>query len=236
MELYSTVAMERPQQVLAVFIRDARSPSDGEQPQPVEDPIGATTHMRWKNYTHRSDSAGSSRSARQTPRGASDDVTPVQPAMTPGPTPNYQYRQRSTSHGKRQNSVDYFSQSGRSSPSLGNTNDNGPPWLSNAQVQEEPATGEIETYVGLGPRPTKMSDAEWKRLELQMRVDRARVNMPQSVRFRLFVNPEECVEAFEVLDWSSKKGGKPDPDATTRVGYTPGLPNDAKSDGNSADI
>jgi len=154
--------------------------------------------------------------------------------MTPGPTPNYQYRQ--TSHGKRQTSVDYFNQSGRSSPSLGSTNDNGSPWLSNTQVQEEPATGEIETSVGLGPRPAKTSDAEWKRLELQMRVDRARVNMPQSVKFRLFVNPEECVEAFEVLDWSSKKGTKPDPTATIRVGQTPGPPTDAKSNGNLADI
>ena len=217
MELYSTVAMERPQQVLAVFIRDARGPLEGEQPQPVEDPIGATTHTRWKNYTHRSDSTGSTKSARQTPRSASDDTTPVQPTITPGPTPNYQYRQRSISS-RRQTSVDYFNQSGRSSPGPGNTKDSdAPPWLSNAQVQEEPVTGEIETSVGLGPRPAKMSDAEWKRLELQMRVDRARVNMPQSVRFRLFVKPEECVEAFEVLDLSSKKGTRPDPNTTPQA-------------------
>jgi hypothetical protein len=49
-----------------------------------------------------------------------------------------------------------------------------------------------------------MPEAEWKRLELQMRVDRARVCIPQNVRFRLFVNPEECVEAFEVLDQLNK--------------------------------
>ena len=72
-----------------------------------------------------------------------------------------------------------------------------------------------------------MPDAEWKRLELQMRVDRARVNMPQSVRFRLFVNPEECVEAFEVLEWSSEKGTKPDPGATIRVGQSSVPPSDA---------
>ena len=78
-------------------------------------------------------------------------------------------------------------------------------------------TGEIDTSVGLGPKPAKMADAEWKRLELQMRVDRARVNTPQSVRFRLFVNPEECVEAFEVLDWLNKEDVKPDPNATVGV-------------------
>ena len=97
-------------------------------------------------------------------------------------------------------------------------------------------TGEIDTSVELGPKPAKMSDAEWKRLELQMRVDRARVNMPQSVRFRLFMNPEECVEAFEVLDWSKKEGNKLDPNATTRADQTP--PTNAQSDpgGNLVEI
>lgn len=62
-----------------------------------------------------------------------------------------------------------------------------------------------------------MPDAEWKRLELQMRVDRARVYMPQSVRFRLFVSPEECAEAFEVLDQLNKT----DPRAAMKEGRTP---------------
>lgn len=230
MELYATVAVERPQQILAVFIRDARGPVNGEQPQPVEDPVGATTQSRWKNYTHRSDSTGSTKSGRQTSRDASDDATPVQLTMTPGQTPNYQPRQRSTSYGKRQNSVDYFNQPDRSSPGPSNTNDNGsPPWLSGTQAQEEPGTGEIDTSVGLGPKPAKMSDVEWKRLELQMRVDRARMGMPQSVKFRLFTKPEECVEAFELLDWSNKKGpgNKPDLSAAVRVGPAPP---DAQSD------
>ena len=88
--------------------------------------------------------------------------------------------------------------------------------------------GEIDTSVGLGPKPAKMPEAEWKRLELQMRVDRARVNMPQSVKFRLFTNPEECEEAFEVLDWLNKKDTKPNPNATIRVGHNP--PADAAID------
>ena len=68
-----------------------------------------------------------------------------------------------------------------------------------------------------------------------MRVDRARVNLPQSVRFRLFTSPDECVEAFEVLD-RTNKDPKPDLNATIRVGQTP--PADAQSDssGNLVDI
>ncbi|KAF9649212.1 hypothetical protein BDM02DRAFT_1948477 [Thelephora ganbajun] len=217
-ELYTAVATERPQQILAIFIRDARSTSNGGKPQPVEDPIGATAHTRWRGYTQRSDSSGSLRSFRQISRGASSEVTSAQPMMTPSPTPAYQNRQRSRSYSKRQNSTDYFSQSDRSSPASINTNDDDTvPWLSNTQNQEEPMTGEIDASAGLGPKPAKVPSAEWKRLELQMRVDRARMNMPQSVKFRLFVDPEECVEAFEVLDWLAKQDIKPDPNATARV-------------------
>ena len=82
--------------------------------------------------------------------------------------------------------------------------------------------------MGLGPKPAKMSEAEWKRLELQMRIDRARVNMPQSVKFRLFMDPEECVEAFEALDWLNKKENKPDPNDMVGVGQTP--PTNVQSD------
>jgi hypothetical protein len=165
-------------------------------------------------------------------------MTPAQPAMTPGPNSNYQHRQRSTSSSKLQNSAGYFDRSSpsASAPNLNNTNGGGsPPWLGNAQIQEEPTTGEIDTSVGLGSKPPKMPDAEWKRLELQMRVDRARVNMPQSVRLRLFMSPEECVEAFEVLDWINKKDVKPDPNATIMVGQTPPIDSQSDSRGDSVD-
>jgi hypothetical protein len=200
MELYTTVAMERPQQVLAVFIRDARGPPNGEKPQPIDDPTGTTAHIRWKNYPHRSDSGGI---FRQNSRGSPYDATPIQPTITPGPTPNYGDQQRPT-NGKRQNSADYFGRPGGSSPAPGTPNDNSSTHWSNSQVQEDPLVGEIDTSVVLGQKPAKMPDAEWKRLELQMRVDRARVNIPQNVRFRLFTNPEECAEAFDVLDLLNK--------------------------------
>ena len=200
MELYATVAMERPQQVLAVFIRDARSSSVGEKPQPIEDPTGAAAQSRWKNRPQRSDSGGSTKNFRQNTYGVSNE-TPFQPAITPGPTPLYQGRPPSTPSSKRQGSLDYFGQPIRSPTVPGGVNDNGSgPWLNSTQIREEPTTGEIDISVGIGPKPAKMPDAEWKRLELQMRVDRARMNIPQSVRFRLFVNPEECTEAFEALD------------------------------------
>lgn len=220
MELYATVAMERPQQILAIFIRDARNPSNGEKPQPVEDPIGATAHIRRRNFIQRSDSSGSLGSFRRNSQGTPNETIPAHPTMTPGPTPNYQNPQRLT-NAKRQHSADYFGRPGRSSPAPSIPNDSDSiPWLSSTQIQGEPTTGEIDPSVGLGPKPAKMPDAEWKRLELQMRVDRARANIPQSVRFRLFVNPEECLEAFEVLDLLNKDT-KPDPNTTLWGGQTP---------------
>lgn len=214
MELYATVAMERPQQILAVFIRDARSPSDGDELQSVEDPIGAAAHTRWGRYPQRSDSGGSLKAFRQMSR--SSDSTSVQSTMSPGPTPFYQNRQPSTPSNKRQGPADYFGQTRRSSPTPNNGNDD-VSWSGMNQTSEDPMTGEIDISVGLGPKPAKMPEAEWKRLELQMRVDRARLNMPQSVKFRLFMNPGECMEAFEVLDRLKKM----DPDVTTAAGPTP---------------
>lgn len=78
-------------------------------------------------------------------------------------------------------------------------------------------TRDVDASSGLGPKPSKFPDAEWKRLEPRTRVDRARVNVLQSLRFRLFVNPERGVEAFEVLDWLNEENVKPDPDATVKV-------------------
>lgn len=191
MELYATFAKERPQQILAVFIRDARSTLDGGAPQPIDDPTGATAHTRCKKHPRRSDSNRSTKSFRQMSR--SNSATSVQPTMTPGPTPFYQNHQPSTPSNRRQAPVDYFSQPHRLSSTPSNDSDSdSTPWLGDSQIQEE--------QIRLGPKPAKMPDAVWERLELQARVDKARMCMPQSVKFRLFTKPEECVEAFDVLD------------------------------------
>ena len=59
--------------------------------------------------------------------------------------------------------------------------------------------------------------------------------MPQSVMFRLFMTPEECVEAFEALDLSNK-GVRPDPKATIRVGQAPPTSAQPDSGGKLVDI
>lgn len=46
----------------------------------------------------------------------------------------------------------------------------------------------------------KLTDLEKRRIELQLRVYRARTQMPSHVPLRIFQNPEECIEADDVLE------------------------------------
>jgi hypothetical protein len=45
-----------------------------------------------------------------------------------------------------------------------------------------------------------LTELEKKREELQMRVYRARIQIPLHIPLRIFRKPEECVEASEKLD------------------------------------
>lgn len=45
-----------------------------------------------------------------------------------------------------------------------------------------------------------MTDTERKRLDLQMRVYKARLEVPREIPVRVFVSPEECVEAEVILE------------------------------------
>ncbi|KAH9479808.1 Phosphatidate phosphatase APP1 [Psilocybe cubensis] len=51
-----------------------------------------------------------------------------------------------------------------------------------------------------GKRISSISEAEKKRNDLQMRVYRARTQMPSHIPLRIFRDPSECVEAQEILD------------------------------------
>ena len=50
-----------------------------------------------------------------------------------------------------------------------------------------------------GANGGKMTEAEKKRYELQMRVNRARTQMPSHIVLRVFREPSECVEIEEIL-------------------------------------
>jgi len=51
-----------------------------------------------------------------------------------------------------------------------------------------------------GGLPADMPEIEKKRLELQIRVYRARSQMAPHIPLRIFRKPEECIEASQILD------------------------------------
>ncbi|KAI0027425.1 hypothetical protein K488DRAFT_61603 [Vararia minispora EC-137] len=217
LELYAEQAQLRPEQILAVFIRDANIYEDGGPGIP--DPTGARAMLRALTIPDglgagvapgvrarviertRKNSAASivsslrseerARSAPPSP-GGSPIVRLKNLSMTSGPgasTP----RERIAMPTPR-SSVDsggYF-----------------PPFSTIAEQElrhtNEPgtyATSSSDTSVPLpAPQQPSVSDAERKRLLLQSRVWAARLQMPGNITLRVFREPGECVEAAEVLD------------------------------------
>jgi hypothetical protein len=47
---------------------------------------------------------------------------------------------------------------------------------------------------------TKLTEVQRKRVELQLRIHKARTLAPAHIPLRIFRDPEECVEAGEILD------------------------------------
>ena len=52
-----------------------------------------------------------------------------------------------------------------------------------------------------------LTDAERKRVELQMRLWRARYDVAPHIPIRIFREPEECVEVEQILDRMQLHGG-----------------------------
>ncbi|KAJ7268654.1 hypothetical protein B0H12DRAFT_58952 [Mycena haematopus] len=181
LELYAQLASERPDQVLAVFIRDVE-----ESGEPIEDPTG------W-NAVGASSSNNQLR-AEQWPRRSWSTApsTPTTPAYSVPPAPE-----------------DYFSP-----PATPMTAEPDPIMDMSATTSRPPSIRTYGQYRKATPSSIrsavsgsaagsatreKMSEAERKRYELQLRVWRARTQMPSAVPLRIFRDPKECVEAEEIL-------------------------------------
>jgi hypothetical protein len=48
--------------------------------------------------------------------------------------------------------------------------------------------------------PSPLSEAEKKRIQLQLRIQKARALVPHHIPLRIFRSPEECLEAEEILE------------------------------------
>ncbi|TFK39506.1 hypothetical protein BDQ12DRAFT_712190 [Crucibulum laeve] len=237
LELYADLARERPDQILAVFVRDVGTDD------PIEDPTGwqvlsaAGTRPDSKPLlSYNNDSTNDVLKSKRTvssllSRGSYSSITGKR-APTPLSIPE---------------AGGYFTAAPLSDepeewPGMG-TGDNTPmaksanpyairtPRRTNS-VSSAPVTSIPTQYISQPPKPTPppsvdpssksmrsvqtqlstssigsssskladLTDAEKKRYMLQMRVYKARTQMPSNVPLRIFRHPEECVEAEEIFE------------------------------------
>ena len=226
LELYAEIARERPEQILAIFIRDANV-RDNDTMRPLDDPTGAEA-FRWAMEPGSGATTPVSATnsgfvqpgpRRTNPRQASrsmSEATPGSPPAVPakatrsfsGLDPGVLSRNPNGS-----SSSNYFSSTLRSYSPITEeppkhpvmTADqtswpppgfSKPPPGSQAERRESRWSPQTPSSMMSLPDP----ESERRRYELQTRVWRARLDVDPGIPIRMFREPEECVEVNEILD------------------------------------
>ena len=208
LELYSSIAKEKPAQVLAIFIRDVSA--DGGLP-PLDDPTGVRVLRMEKDPRQGNrpvpvampSRRPSSRKGRSTggsmamARSVSEMDTPVQ-ELVRKPVRMHSDNELLPSHHEpagyftstsltaspvTEEPEDYFKQTTSTSSS---------PQMRFTQSQDGATTPTGSRQV--------LTEPERRRLDLQSRVWRARLEAPEHIPLRVFRKPDECVEAHMILE------------------------------------
>ena len=228
LELFATIARDRPRQILAVFIRDA---SNWDVVSPLEDPTGeyANRMAPWNTTppSYRTP-PGAYTSGNVTPTSYDDVLTPRAPRRsnsgsdlmsTPGYTVRQSRRSRSTNLPEislpdttKTSEPGYFSSSPISASPVSETIPMTYPPTSFSMQRKDSDLSLTSTLNSVRPQPGRklssgsgrtvpqMTDAERKQYDLQVRVNRARNMFPDTIPLRIFRDPTECVETKDILD------------------------------------
>ncbi|KAF9219718.1 hypothetical protein BS17DRAFT_374303 [Gyrodon lividus] len=189
LELYASLAAERPHQIAGVFIRDVSAVG-------LEDPIGAWSECALTNPPTTPPPRGSTPSSntrppptRPFPERASSDTEMQLPGVYPRsmriPPPTPKRSLPSTSHSfettSEPRSLASSCVSVDSSSSMG--------------------SGASSTSLSmLSMRPVRpITEGEKKRWDLQNRLNKARFLMPAHIVLRVFEHPSECGEAEQII-------------------------------------
>ncbi|KAJ7045854.1 hypothetical protein C8F04DRAFT_989210 [Mycena alexandri] len=213
LELYAELARERPQQILAVFIRDVET---GER---LEDPTG------WNAvHDHTTTTAATMLDNQDWPRESWPPSTPTLTATPPAyniPSPGpYKEYFPTPSMTTEPEPIPGMSMSTTARPTNGqmrvpsiNTNAQAPS-SSSASIRSLRTPTSAASIRSVASNNTSVSassmasaqtqqrvllEADRRRAELQLRVWRARAVIPAHVPLRIFRDPAECVEAEAVL-------------------------------------
>ncbi|THH15739.1 hypothetical protein EW146_g4777 [Bondarzewia mesenterica] len=211
LELYASLAKERPTQILAVFIRDVNNYEDGGAG--INDPTGISAADNGSIAQALSLSGigvpGVRRGGLSTARHS--ESLPTSPTKL-APQPAFGNADSSQSF-----TEDYFTP--KPPPSLDRdwsvpgSRSNTPPRYTSGTFSAEPSNyGPPSPSLSLSVSDTgsgrlSMSEVDKKRYALQARVWKARGEMPRGIVLRAFREPEECVEAGEILDRLGIKAG-----------------------------
>ena len=230
LELYAEIARERPNQILAIFIRDANV-RDNDAMRPLDDPTGAEA-VRWAMEPGTNTIPGSA--GAQSNDGLSKRAYPTRHSSrsmsetTPGSPPAVLSKVARSFSGldlttltrnssASSSSPNYFSSTPRSYSPVTEEPPRHPTMTATAAVPDEkswPPPGFSKPPPGSQaerresrwspqtPSPTTWPDAESerKRYDLQTRVWKARLDVPPQIPLRMFREPEECVEVNAILD------------------------------------
>ena len=178
LELYANVARKYPQ-IRCIFIRDVNTYEDGEGG--IEDPTGICVRdgriSAQDLQTKKKNSSGGQapREGRWSPRSMSSQLLPPSPAA--------------------------------SRASSGSTDDSIPTLFYGSGPQEnymdtlssEPGSGSMSQPLAPSIARTLTSESDKQRLNLQMRLWRACTEVPPNTVLRVFREPQECVEAFQII-------------------------------------
>jgi len=184
LELYATVARDHPEQVLCIFIRDVNTYEDGGGG--IDDPTGIRAREGGKKRSPWGMSL--SRGGRVSPKSSTSTIhSPISPAVSRAPF---------------ETTDDYFS-SKTMTPSAAGTQrpytDTDTLYTEPESYYNPPQASATPSHLPSLSRLT-LSESDRKRMNLQLRLWKACAEIPTNVVIRIFCDPLECVEAFQVID------------------------------------
>lgn len=177
LELYANVAQEFPWQIGCIFIRDVNIYEDGGGG--IDDPSGMCVldgRVTAQDLQPKRKGSSSVQAPRGAPRSMSSQLFPPSSAVS------------RASSGSSDSTI----------PTL--VYGNGPQ-LYMDPLSSEPGSGDMSQPPAPCMLTARMpgSESDKQRLNLQIRLWKARLEVPPNIVVRVFREPQECVEAFQML-------------------------------------
>ncbi len=188
LELYASIARDHPEQVLCIFIRDVNTYEDGGGG--IEDRTGTRARDGGK---------------KRNTWGMTMSLT----RLSPKSMSSQSFTSSAVSRAPSEATNDDFSRTPSSSSASSGVQR---PYTHTFYAEPETYdSSQTQTTITHGTTPTlthrlTLSESERKRMSLQTRLWKACAEVPTNVVVRIFCDPLECVEAFQVIDPHLAKG------------------------------